>query len=214
MANFESASKPALGQAKEESGEDEATDDSSDNSSDLEIHTQEEDDQTRFGMYFGAATEVQSKASSSKSGSKTVTDLVQPKAKLNRPADRPANGLRRANRPDKGEGVGSSNPIKPLVDIGLVHMDGRSERIARTVREHVSKTELYLSKELGFDEDFDGLVLTGDAEKKFLTALCQKASAVKSHEKGLKDALERMNRSRGAVEDDLKTKVCKLVETL
>jgi ribosomal protein L12E/L44/L45/RPP1/RPP2 len=60
MANFESASKPALGQAKEESGEDEATDDSSDNSSDLEIHTQEEDDQTRFGMYFGAATEVQS----------------------------------------------------------------------------------------------------------------------------------------------------------
>ena len=98
-------------------------------------------------------------------------------------------------------------------------IDGRVERISKTVETQIAKTKDVLVK-VEFDEDFDGLSLAGESEKQFVEALTAKATDLRNEKKTMQDAIARIDRSRspndafGHLKKELETLSEKVVKLL
>lgn len=76
----------------------------------------------------------------------------------------------------------------------VLRIDGRTERIQKAAREQCEKSDLFLSN-LKFDEAFEGVALTGEAEKLFIQSVSQKAHTLLLEKRSCQAHLQKIERS-------------------
>ena len=76
----------------------------------------------------------------------------------------------------------------------VLRIDGRSERIQKAAQTQMEQSNMVVSS-LKFDEAFEGLFLTGEAEKSFNQSLTLKAQALVIEKNNCRSSLQKIERS-------------------